>query len=296
MKNKKIVISLIVLLSILVVFLIGFMVYMMNGNSRFYHMNWMHKVSNEKIMDEIYSTNFKKIDITSDASDIYIKKSNDNSVRVVVYGDKDRLKVDTNNESLQIESEGKECNFFCINIKIAKIEIYLPENYENEIEIKNRYGDIEIDKFLNSKIEIEEDCGDVSVEGVNQVVVKNNFGDIKIGETENADIEESAGDVTVDRVKNITVKNNYGDIHIKEVSSYLDISDDCGDIKIDQVNIDKDSVITNSFGDIKIGSTNEIYIDAKTDLGDTKINRNYHKSDITLKIENNCGDIRVNNK
>ena len=112
---------------------------------------------------------------------------------------------------------------------------------------------------------------------------------------EKAEIEESAGDVTVNKVKDIIVKNNYGNIKIKEVSNYLDISDDCGDIKIDRIDIHKDSFIQNSFGNIKVGSTNEIYIDAKTDLGDLKINENFHKSDITLKIENNCGDIKVNN-
>lgn len=296
MKNKKIIINLIILLSVLVVFLVGFMFYFMNGNHRLYHFNWMHKVSNELIMDEVYHTNFKKVELISDASDIFIKRSNDDTVRVVVYGDKDRLNVNTDNEKLFIKSEAKNCEFFCINITVAKIEVYLPENYENEIEIKNKYGDIEIDKFMNARIEIQEDCGDVKIEEAKEVVVKNSYGDIKIGTIEKADIEESAGDVTVEKVENITVKNNYGDIHIKEVSSYLDVSDDCGNIKIDQANIDKDSVITNNLGDIKIGSTNEIYIDAKTDLGDVKIDRNYHKSDITLKIENDCGDIKVNNK
>ena len=59
--------------------------------------------------------------------------------------------------------------------------------------------------------------------------------------------------------------------------------------------INKDSSIKNNLGSIKIGSTNEIYIEAKTDLGDVKVNNNYKKSDITLNLKNNCGDIKVNN-
>ena len=51
----------------------------------------------------------------------------------------------------------------------------------------------------------------------------------------------------------------------------------------------------NNLGDIKILNTNEIYFDAKTNLGDTKINNNYNKSEITLKIQNDCGDIEINN-
>lgn len=295
MKNKKIIVTLIILLSILVVFLARFMAYLMNGKHKFYHPNWMHKVSNELIMDEVYDTNFKKVELISDASDILIKKSKDNTVRVVVYGDKDRLNVSTENEKLFIESEAKKCTFFCINITVAKIEVYLPENYEHEIEINNKYGDIEIESFRNANIEVHEDCGDVEIEGANQLVVKNSYGDIKVGVVEKAEIEESAGDVTVNKVKDIIVKNNYGDIEIKEVSNYLDVSDDCGDIKIERIDIHKDSSIQNSYGDIKVSSTNEIYIDAKTDLGDLKINKNFHKSDIILKIENDCGDIKVNN-
>lgn len=42
-------------------------------------------------------------------------------------------------------------------------------------------------------------------------------------------------------------------------------------------------------------STNDIYIDAKTDLGDVDVNHNNRMSGITLKIKNNCGDIEVDN-
>ena len=75
----------------------------------------------------------------------------------------------------------------------------------------------------------------------------------------------------------------------------MQIKEDCGDVKIDSLNLKENSSIHNSYGDIKIGSTNEIYINAKTSLGDTKINNNYQKSYVTLTIDNSCGDIRVNN-
>ena len=217
MKNKKIIVTLIILLSILVVLLAGFMLYIMNGKHRFYHFNWMHKVSNELIMDEVYDIDFKKIELVSDASDILIKKSKDNTVRVVVYGEKDRLNVSTDDEKLWIKSEAKKCGFICINVTVAKIEVYLPENYEQEIEVNNKYGDVEIESFVNANIKIHEDCGDVEVEEANELVVKNSYGDIKVGMVEKAEIEESAGDVTVNKVKDIIVKNNYGNIKIKEI-------------------------------------------------------------------------------
>ena len=47
------------------------------------------------------------------------------------------------------------------------------------------------------------------------------------------------------------------------------------------------------FGDINIGQTYVILIDDKTDLGDVKIYQNNRHAEITLKIKNDCGDIKV---
>ena len=75
----------------------------------------------------------------------------------------------------------------------------------------------------------------------------------------------------------------------------MNLSNDCGDIKVRSIVLNKNSYIENNFGDIKIESTNEIYINAQTNLGDVKINNNYQKSDITLTIKNDLGDITINN-
>ncbi len=75
----------------------------------------------------------------------------------------------------------------------------------------------------------------------------------------------------------------------------MKITEDCGDVNIKNINLNQDSSIKNSFGDIEIGSTNNLYIEASTDLGDTKINKNQRKAKTTLKLENSCGDIKVKN-
>lgn len=297
MKSKSLIIILIILLSITCIILGAFMILMINGNLSFKSFKFfnINRVSTELVLDEIYDNDFTNINISSDTSNIYVKHSSDEKVRVVIYGDKDNTSVDTENSVLRINSKGKKCFGICFNMDISKIEVYLPSNYDKLIEIKNNYGDIKIDEFLNSTITIDEDCGDVSVAGAKVVDIKNDYGDIEVEQVIDATINESAGDVKVGKVDNITVKNNYGDIKIKSVTNSLNIDEDCGNVEIDRVVLNKDSNIKNSFGDIKIGSTNEIYIDAKTSLGDTKIRNNYNKSDVTLKIDNSCGDIKVNN-
>lgn len=299
MKSKGLIITLIVMLSITCIGLGAIMVLMINGKLSFRNFSifGINKVSTTKILDEVYDTTIENINITTDISNIIIKKSDNENVRVVVYGDadKDKISVDLESNNLKINSKGKKCTFFCFNVKMSKIEVYIPSNYDKNIDIKNAYGDIEIGEFSNANITVEEDCGDVYIEGIKKVNVKNKLGDIKIDKVMDAKIEADCGDVKVGSVDNITVKNNLGDIKIKSVNNYLNIEEDCGDVEIDNLVLNKDSSIKNSLGDIKIRSTNEIYIDAKTSLGDTKIKNNYNKSDVTLKINNSCGDIKVNN-
>ena len=295
LKNKKgLIIFLIILLAIISILLIVFMIGSINGKFRFSNLI-THKVSNELVLDEYYDNTFSIINVSASASEIYVKESLEEKVRVVIYGNKDKIDVKVNNNELLISSTEKGCTWFCFNKTVARIEIYLPKNYKNTLDITNNYGDIEIGEFLNATIHINEDCGDVEIDGGNNIAVDNDYGDVTIGTAHIANIEESCGDIKINSVNELVAENNYGDIKVDSVNSYFNVSNDCGDIKIEKVNIEKNSYIKDDFGNIKLGSTNEIYIDAKTDLGDVKINNNYHKSDIILTIKNDCGDIEVGN-
>lgn len=295
MKNKKWIILLIVLLSVASVSLIVLMINMLNGKLKLTNFKFSHQVSNELLLDKTYDTDFNKILVNANTSDIYIKTSTDDNVRVVIYGGKDNTTVETNDNMLSIILKEDPCIGFCFNNIISKIEVYLPENYENNINIVNNYGDIKVEEFLKADIDIEEDCGDVTVFGGNSVKINNNYGDITVNKAHVANIKESAGDVEIGIVNDATIENAYGDIEITSVNNYLDLRNDCGDIKIDNVTLNKNSTIKSNLGNVKIGSLNEIYIDANTDLGSVKIDNNYKKSDIILKIDNDCGDIIVTN-
>lgn len=166
------------------------------------------------------------------------------------------MPISTENNVLKV-STFENNKFF--NTKVSKTEIYVPKTYDKLIEIKN------------------------------------NYGDISLGDAESATLNESCGDIKIKKVNKAIVENKYGDIVIDNVEYSLQIEDDCGDVEIKNINLKEDSYIKNNLGDIKILNTNEIYFDAKTNLGDTKINNNYNKSEITLKIQNDCGDIEINN-
>ena len=266
MKNNTLIVCLIVLLVIISIGLITFMIKVINGK-----MGFPYKVSDELVVDEEYNNNFDEINITSDASEIEVKETSGEKIRVVIYGDKDKTEVEEKNNELRIISKHKKGSWFAFRNKIAKIEVYIPKDYDKNIIINNKYGDIDVEEFSKANIEINEDCGDVDVIGGNKVDITNKYGDIKLEKATEANIKQSAGAVKVESVDDIVVKNNYGDIKITNVYNSINAEEDCGDVKIDNLTINKDSSIKNNLGSIKIGSTNEIYIEAKTDLGDVKV-------------------------
>ena len=291
MKNKGLIITLISIMSLLVISLIVFMIVFINKRPTFNFNFKIGEVTEEIQIDKEYEEMFKEINIDSTAANIEIKKSTDNIIKLKTYSKENESKEEVNNDTLTIKIENEICKHFCINTKISKIELYIPENYENKININNKYGDIEIDKFENLNIDINEDAGDVKIDTINTANINNKYGDIKIENINKGNIKASAGDIEIINTKNIKIENNYGDVKIDNINEYVNIKANCGNIKIDNLNIIEDSSIEDDYGDIKINNTNA-HVDAHTDLGETKINNN--QSDITLKITNNCGDIRVN--
>lgn len=293
-KNKTLTIILIVILSILVIGLTWLMINLLNGKLTVSNFKLFSSPSKELVADETYNIDFNKIDIYSESGDVYIRESSTNDVKVIVYGDKEKITVDAINGELIISAKSTFCIGFCFNTN-SKIEVYLPKNYQNIIKVNSKYGDIEIGNFENATLEINEECGDVSIIGANVADVNNEYGNIKIGKVNVGNISDSAGNIGIDTIYDAKVENQYGNIEIKYVLNYLDINNDCGDIEIDNLVLNKDSKITNDLGNIEMGNTNEIFIDAKTDLGNVDIKNNYHKSEITLTIKNNCGDIEIDN-
>ena len=295
MKNKGLIITLIVICSVVAVLLVAVMILLMKGSLKMPKFHMINKVSNHLVMDEVYSTIPTMVNIDSTVGDVSFKNSSDSTARIVIYGDKEDFSVDYLNSELNVKSDKKKCRFFCINIKKSKIDIYLPKDYEGKINVHNDYGDIAVSRFLKANMELFADCGDIFVSGGRDIKIVNQYGDIEVGVARLLNIQEDCGDVEVDEVDSIKAKNSYGDISIKRVSHYLDVSDDCGNIEIDHLAINKNSTISNSFGDIEIGRTNEIFVDAKTNLGDVDIKHNHRMSNITLTVRNDCGDIEVDN-
>mgnify|MGYP001049914978 FL=1 len=267
MRNKSLIITLIVLLSIIAILLTVFLVLAILGvEFPFFSNNNFREINKNIIFEQNFEPeHIDKIDIISDCGDIKILENSENNIKVTIYGRNDRSLKDINfsNEEgiLKFEIRGMSNKIINFGFSENDIVIYAPKEIIKEIEIKSSYGDIEIGEFENALVDLKQDCGDIDIV----------------------------------KIQNAIIKSSYGDVKITSLLNKCDIDLSCGDIKIENLRINEDSIIKNDLGDIKIEKTNDIFIDGKTDLGDEKIENNNRHSEITLTLKNSCGDIKVNN-
>lgn len=291
MKNRGMIIMVIIALTIIAVLLLSFMIYVISGK----HINRFAKISDEKIVDEIYDNKFDNITINSDAADVEIVSSEDEEFHLVIYGKKDLVHTSNTEDTLDIDIKLSKCFGICFNVTMSKVILYVPTRYDGKMEVSNKYGDIQIGNFEAADVTLDASCGDIKVHSLKKADINNSYGNIEVENVEDATVNASCGDIDIGTIESGKIKNSLGDITIGQVNYMIDIDEDCGNVKIDYINLHEDSQISNALGDIRIGQTNEIYIDANTSLGDVKIQNNYHQSDYTLKIRNNAGDITVRN-
>lgn len=220
------------------------------------------KSSKNIIFNQTYTLEeIQDIDIKQDAGDIIFKESSNDNIEVVIYGNAaSDVNVNLAYEKLSIDYT-KKMRFFFFNFGVTKnnIVIYIPMKYANDIAIQNDYGNCEIDNLEYASLDIHCDCGNV-----------------EIGKVKNADIQCDLGTVKVD-----------------EILNKCNISVDSGNITIDKLNIKENSFLKADLGNVTVKEINNIYVDAKVDLGNCNVNGSNRNSDITLKIECDCGNITV---
>ena len=273
MKNKGLIITLIIIILLGIVGLCILLFGMITGGiSKVFSESYIE----EKIVDEVYDSNLENIEIEYDVAKVTINESDSNNIKLVIYGEEDKTNVKVIDNKLYVETKTKKCVGFCINRKKAKVELYVPSDYQNNIETKGNVGDIKVGKFENLKLDSQLDVGDIDIDSV-----------------DSAKIKVATGDVKIDTVNVLDIDGKVGDIKVENINNKLDISIKTGDVKINKANIISDSTIKTKVGDVKIQETNDIYVSAKSKVGDVNVNSN-RKSDIELKIETNVGDIKAN--
>lgn len=254
----------------------------------------LYKVSDELVLEQSYNTIFNEIDINTKMTDIDIKHSIDNTIKIITYGEKDYIKLNEKNNKLFIDIDKKSLINFNFYSCISKIELYLPNNYDKVIRINNEFGNINIDEFNNLTLDIKQKIGNLSINSLDFIKTENKNSNIKIDKVVKARLSNKNGKISVKEVNDIVIDNINGNVTIENLNEYLKINLDSGNIKIDSIKLIKDSNINLRYGNVIINKIEDINIKAKTDRGTKEIKNNNKKSDIKLEIYNKSGDIKVN--
>lgn len=263
MKNKGLIIFLISFLTIFVIALTVFFIALLKGDIKYSSMiNVFNSTSDEVIAEKTFENEFDLISIKADRSEIEFKHSDDEKIKVIVYGNKkeDKVIYDNKNSKLEIELKQKKCRFLCVNKENGKIVVYLPQTYDKSLKAENDTGSITLEKYEKASVEIKSDVGEINIKEINE----------------------------------IKAKSDVGEINIDKVNSKINIESDVGAVNIKEANLTKDSKINTDVGDIKIKKIFGVNIDSKNDVGKNKVNKNDKSSSVTLTIRSDVGSIEIN--
>lgn len=312
--NKKLSIVLIVLLTILLGCVIGGMIFLFNTDLKDFNIGFgtigIHSGTSKKLIDEKEITNIKDVDIESDIADIYIKESDNNTIKVELYSDEpgEYEITELDGKIKVVLKTEKKVGF---NFKNDKINVYIPTNYSNTIYVEGKTGDINMDKFASANITATVTTGDIEIKEVNEAIITLTTGDVEIGSAYSVISTATTGDFDADTVRLLEVTVTTGDIEVGEVDDFkastttgdikagtinssIALDTTTGDIFIEKATVLKNSKIKTGTGDVRINSISDgVYVEGKSNTGDVKIETSDRKSNIELIINTRVGDIRV---
>ncbi len=285
--NKKIKIT---LLSILAFFLLAFMtIVIIDKDGNIFN---VFAYSNKLIYEKEFDDEISILDIVSDSSDIIIKKTESDAIKVSIYGRKnDDYKVKIKDNYLYINNDKKIdfCIGFCPN---TKIEVLLPEKEYNKLKLRTVSGDINVDEISFNDITTNSTSGDIKINKALNATIKTISGDVEFNELGILEINTTSGEITGDITDKITARTISGDIKIDKINKYCQISTTSGEITISSLTLEKDSLLKSISGDIRISKANSIYVDTSTISGDVNVDNDRHAK-YELKVKTTSGDIDV---
>ena len=263
MRNKGLIIFLIILLLIIIGTLISFLVLCLNGTIDFHNfkISFGTRKSENLIFNETYDIEtINMINIKQDAGDIIFENSEENNIKVEIYGDhREDFEVNQNGNELKIDYTNNKGGFFNFDKVTGDVKVYVPVSFKGNIKIKNDAGQVKAKNLQEASIDIDCDAGNVELREINK-----------------ANIKCDAGNVRIERI--------LGQCNIKL---------NCGNLHVDKMEIKENSTIETDMGNVHIDETKDIHVEGHVDMGKCKISNNNIKSDVILKIDSDMGNITV---
>ena len=170
----------------------------------------------KKLEDRKYK-DITTINIDSDIADINIYKSEDEMVKVVIYGtNKDFVELIEGTGYINVSKKtgNNRCFLNCRN----EVNIYVPETMQL-FDIKSEIGNITFEDVIVKDIKINTDKGNITIDKTNAVTLNTNIGNVTINE--------------LNSLKDSTIKTDIGNVTIKTIiNTKLDTKSESGSVVI----------------------------------------------------------------
>ena len=281
-KNKKWIITSIILLIVIILALVGFMIYGIAKGGTF---PFFEKTTSlyENTFQDITQIN---VDVTG--YDVELRKSTNNEVTIEITGsekNKDKMKVEKEDSKLSITQDD---SIICIGLCLhdEKIIIYMPQNIEFVHTSSSGSLTSEVDLTKGS---IHTTSGDILLSNIEEGELQSTSGNIKTGNSTNLNVSATSGDIELGTIANLIGSAKSGNVVIDEITNQIDFTTTSGDMEINKLNINEDSNISAKSGNVDIKLGKEIFIDATSKNGNIDIHNANQKP--TLKITTTSGDI-----
>ena len=294
--NKKGLIILIIFLSTVCVLMTAGFIYLLTNNFDWGSLDFDYE---GKLIDSIeYENDATSLNVDTKSIDVYFEETASDKISLEVYSNNKKIDYSFDNENgvITLKAYNKIKGSIFIGFGAhGKVVVKLPkENNIEEFRIDQKVGDIRIGSFENLNGSIYNSVGDLRIDALNNAKIDLSTGDIKIKKINKVEIKHSTGDLDIDSVSELINNSSTGDIEIDNVDYKFEITSKTGDVKIINADLKEDSLIDHKTGDIKIRKVTGVYVEATTNVGDTKINNNDRYLEKTLTIKNKTGDIRIN--
>ncbi|GEM_PF-1098254 len=249
-----------------------------------------------------------KIIVDFSSNNIIVKMTDEDNMRIIQKSNKtlkddEKFQVIQGNNQVTIKEGNFEnlSNLWSFGNIEDLIEIYVPKNYNSDLDIETSSGDIELESdMILSNVNFSASSG--------SIVSKCNI-DVK-----DINIVTSSGDISIETLTTPTykIKASSGEIKINSLTGSGKLDTSSGDIKVQYKDIEEYSEVTASSGEIDLKMPEGINFEFKGKCGSGEINSsldlNYEDEDhhkATMKSGNgpykkinantSSGDISISN-
>lgn len=285
----------------IIITLIGALIFVIAFSISGFNLSNIATTKFEKVTYE-FDEVIKDISITTDTSKIKFIKTDDNKCKVICF-ESDLIKhnVQKENDKLVITSSDNRqwYDYIGLNVNTPSINIYLPNNEYNNINITTVTGDINIPNDFNFKnMNINGSTSNINssanVKSKLDIITTTGSINIKSFESEDINITCKTGDINLHNIRcnNINIKGTTAEIELNNViaNDNIIINNTTGEVELNRCDA-RDISIETSTGDVECVLLSGKVFNVRSTTGEIDIP--YSSEGGNCDITTSTGDISI---